>query len=182
MEELLNFTRALALHAQTFPLVADGIQLLDLVLRMRLAVVLLAVVGLGLAQVPTMTQSAQQEEARCPAGSFLRAEVRGSTRCVCPHTHVCSGCAEGCQVDPSPLKARCVKTFSPDCTDCTCTPGGQPSTVAPFSRLRPDPRHPAPRHQPQPPPTPTRPRASGCCSARADVGPPEGAVLPAADS
>jgi len=65
------------------------------------------------------------EGAVCPATTFVRASAAGAHQhCICPSSYICEGCAEGCEVDRSPYKERCVMGFKPSCGDeCRCQPG-----------------------------------------------------------
>lgn len=70
----------------------------------------------------------------CPAGTFSRVgneETRDGDsnsnvasqkheHCVCPDSHICEGCEQGCTRDRPPLKKRCVSGFKPGCTSCRC--------------------------------------------------------------
>lgn len=57
----------------------------------------------------------------CPPETFVRTSAAGAHQhCICPASHICEGCAQGCHTDSSPFKQRCVNGFKPDCTDCRC--------------------------------------------------------------
>eukprot|EP00035_Acanthoeca_spectabilis_P034539 m.29584 g.29584 ORF g.29584 m.29584 type:complete len:397 (-) comp6717_c0_seq1:2761-3951(-) len=60
---------------------------------------------------------------KCPENTFVRygRNERHHVHCVCPNTHVCEGCGEGCTEEKAILKKRCVFGFKPSCGDgCRC--------------------------------------------------------------
>eukprot|EP00051_Salpingoeca_urceolata_P032807 m.17519 g.17519 ORF g.17519 m.17519 type:complete len:398 (-) comp5479_c0_seq1:54-1247(-) len=62
--------------------------------------------------------------ALCPPNTHARSNGKGRhVHCICPDHFVCEGCEEGCKIDASPYKDRCIRGFRPDCQDCRCELG-----------------------------------------------------------